>query len=50
MENVTGHLFSGMSVDFILLDRDIFQIEPREISETEVEITVFEGQVVHRKC
>ena len=50
MENVTGHLFSGMSVDFILLDRDIFQIEPREISETKVEITVFEGQVVHRKC
>ena len=50
MENVTGRLFSGMSVDFILLDRDIFQIEPREISETEVEITVFEGQVVHRKC
>jgi hypothetical protein len=50
MENVTGRLSSGMSADFILLDRDIFQIEPGKISETEVEITVFEGQIVHRKC
>ena len=49
MENVTGRLSSGMSADFILLDQDIFLIEPGKISETEVEITVFEGQVVHRK-
>jgi predicted amidohydrolase YtcJ len=43
----TGRLAAGMSADFIVLDRHLFQIAPEQIHETRVEQTWFGGKLVH---
>jgi len=46
--NQHGSLTPGKLADLVVLDRDIFAIPPEEIADTEVCLTVFNGQVVHR--
>ena len=43
----TGSIEVGKSADFIIIDRNIFQIPVDEISETQVLSTVVLGKVVH---
>lgn len=43
-----GSIVPGKLADLIVLDRDIFAISPEEIPDTQVELTVFDGQVVYR--
>ena len=43
-----GSLTPGKWADMIVLDRDIFQVDPMEIAEARVEMTVFDGRVVYR--
>ena len=43
-----GTLTPGKRADMIILDRDIFQVDPMEIADTRVEITIFDGRIVHR--
>ena len=42
-----GSLTPGKSADFIVLDRDLFSIDPGEIWRARVLATVFEGAFVH---
>jgi predicted amidohydrolase YtcJ len=49
MENDTGVLAVGLLADIIVLDRDIFVVDPTEISEATVELTMLEGRVVYRR-
>ncbi|MGV8986870.1 MAG: amidohydrolase [Cypionkella sp.] len=44
----TGQLRPGYSADLIVLDRDIFACDPYEIAETQVLMTLFQGQTVHQ--
>ncbi len=44
----TGSLTSGKHADIIVLDRDIFAIDPYAIGGTEVELTLLGGREVHR--
>ena len=46
-ERDTGSVEVGKYADLIVLDRNLFDIEPREISETSVLMTMIEGKVVH---
>ena len=46
-EGEAGSLAPGMSADFILLDRDIFESSDAELRETKVLLTVVGGQIVH---
>jgi predicted amidohydrolase YtcJ len=46
-ENDTGSIEAGKYADLIVLDRNLFAIEPTEISETQVLLTMVEGQIVH---
>ncbi|MEX2125267.1 MAG: amidohydrolase family protein [Woeseia sp.] len=46
-ENDTGSVEVGKYADLIVLDRNLFDIVPREISETSVLMTMIGGQVVH---
>jgi len=46
LERDTGSIEPGKSADLIVLDRNLFEIAPEEISETQVLETVFEGRVV----
>ena len=44
----TGSLVPGKLADLIVLDRDVFAIDPYEIAGTEVLLTLLGGNEVHR--
>jgi hypothetical protein len=44
-----GSITPGKHADLIVLDRDIYEIDPLEIAETPVVMTLFDGRVVHRR-
>ena len=46
--HLTGSLRVGASADLIVLDRDIFESPPQEISQTRVLTTLFKGKTVWR--
>ena len=46
----TGQITRGYSADLILLDRDIFTINPYDIAETNVVLTWFQGREVYRSA
>jgi predicted amidohydrolase YtcJ len=48
-ENKVGSLEVGKEADFIILDRNIFEIPATEISETKVLETYLKGKVVYEK-
>jgi hypothetical protein len=43
-----GSLTPGKWADMIVLDRDIFQVDPMEIADARVEMTVFDGRIVYQ--
>jgi predicted amidohydrolase YtcJ len=45
-EKVKGTITAGMLADLVMLDRDIYKIEPLEIDQTKVVLTVMDGRVV----
>jgi len=46
-EDQTGSVEVGKLADLIVLDRNLFDIEPEDISETKVLLTLFAGEPVH---
>jgi hypothetical protein len=46
-ENSKGSLRAGKLADLVVLDRDIFTAPPRELLETQVLYTIFDGRIVH---
>lgn len=50
MEKDSGSIEVGKSADMIVLDRNIFDIPPAQIGDTEVLETVFEGRVVSARA
>lgn len=49
MDNRIGSIAPSKSADFIVLDRNLFEIPISDVGDTIVLTTVFEGQVVHQK-
>ncbi|KQV90487.1 amidohydrolase [Rhizobacter sp. Root1221] len=47
IDDVTGSLEAGKSADFVMLDRNLFEIPPEQLAQTRVLATCFEGRVVH---
>jgi hypothetical protein len=47
-EERTGSIEIGKAGDLVVLDRNLFDTPPREISETRVLMTVLDGEVIHR--
>ncbi len=46
-EDRTGSIEVGKLADLIDLDQNVFEIDPADISETRVLLTLFEGETVH---
>lgn len=46
-EDVTGSIEVGKLADLVVLDRNLLEIEPEQISETKVLLTLFEGKPVY---
>jgi predicted amidohydrolase YtcJ len=47
LEERTGSIEPGKYADMIVIDRDLFAIDPHDIDQTRVLMTIFEGDVVH---
>ncbi|MDR0519978.1 MAG: amidohydrolase [Clostridiales Family XIII bacterium] len=48
-EGELGSIESGKLADIIIIDRDLFASEPREIKKASVSVTIFDGRVVYEK-
>ena len=48
-ENELGSLEAGKRATFIVLSQNLFEIPAADLSETTVEMTVFNGRVVYRR-
>ncbi len=46
-EKVTGSLEIGKDADFVILDKNLFEIDPSEIHDTKVVATYFKGERVY---
>jgi predicted amidohydrolase YtcJ len=46
--DTTGSISAGKHADVILLDRDIFAVDPQELGQTQVLLTLMGGREVHR--
>ncbi|MDJ0748351.1 MAG: amidohydrolase family protein [Woeseiaceae bacterium] len=46
-EDVTGSVEVGKLADLVVLDQNLFDIEPEQISDTQVLLTLFEGKPVY---
>jgi predicted amidohydrolase YtcJ len=47
IEKVSGSIAEGKLADLIVLDRNLFEIPKKEISDTRVLLTLFGGKAVH---
>ncbi|PCI34257.1 MAG: amidohydrolase 3 [Alphaproteobacteria bacterium] len=47
LEATTGSLKVGKSADLIILGQNLFTIKPTDIAKTKVDMTFFEGKIVH---
>jgi predicted amidohydrolase YtcJ len=47
-ERTRGSITPGKAADLVVLSRNLFDLEPLEILEARVRLTVVDGQVVHR--
>jgi predicted amidohydrolase YtcJ len=47
-EELTGSIEVGKAGDLVVLDRNLFETPPQEISESLVLMTVLDGAVIHR--
>ncbi|MBV9926669.1 MAG: amidohydrolase [Acidobacteria bacterium] len=48
-EQSKGTITTGKLADLVILDRDIFQIDPAEIEKVRVTLTIMDGRVVYEK-
>ncbi len=46
-ENKVGRIEEGMLADIIVIDRDLFDVDPEEIKDARVDLTVFDGEVIY---
>ena len=44
-----GSLLPGKKADMIVLDHNIFEVDPMQIHDTQVDITIFDGKIVYRR-
>jgi predicted amidohydrolase YtcJ len=49
LEDVLGSITPGKLADMVVLSCDIFAIPPEEISNTQVDYTIFDGRLVYRR-
>ena len=49
LDEVTGSIEAGKSADMIILNHNLFEIPETDIHSTEVQKTIFKGEVVYER-
>lgn len=49
LEKEKGSLHEGKDADIVILDRDITQMDPRQLKDVRVDMTIKNGQVVFNR-
>jgi predicted amidohydrolase YtcJ len=49
-ENETGSIGPGMAADLAVIDRNLFALDPRDIHEARVDMTVADGRIVYERA
>jgi len=49
-EKIKGAIKSGQLADIVVLNQDIFHIDPTKIDSTQVDMTVFDGKVIYERA
>ena len=49
VDNVLGSITPGKFADLIVLNKDIYSMDPDQIADTQIDITVFDGQIVYER-
>lgn len=44
-----GSITPGKRADLVVLDRDLYTVDPMEIPQTRVDLTLFDGRIVYRR-
>jgi predicted amidohydrolase YtcJ len=44
-----GSITPGKLADLIVLEKDIYTIDPMEIADTKIDMTIFDGQIVYQR-
>ncbi len=48
-ENVKGQLAPGLLADIVILNENLLEIPPEKILETQVDMTILDGEIVYRR-
>ena len=48
-DRLKGRLRRGMFADLVVLSQNLFEIDPRHIARTKVDMTIFDGQVIYTR-
>ncbi|HZU28142.1 MAG TPA: amidohydrolase [Bryobacteraceae bacterium] len=48
-DRLKGRLKPGMLADIVVLSQNLFNIDPRQIERTKVDMTIFDGQVIYTR-
>ena len=48
-ENEVGRIAPGMLADIVVLSDDLFTIEPEAIERVQVDMTIFDGNVLYER-
>lgn len=48
-EDIKGSLIAGKLADFVVLSDNIFEIDPNNIKDAFVEMTIFDGEIIYSK-
>ncbi|MFW6124008.1 MAG: amidohydrolase [Acidobacteriota bacterium] len=48
-ENIKGSLKKGKFADMVVLDKNLLKIDPFEIKDTQILLTLFDGRIVYKK-
>jgi len=46
-DDIAGSIEVGKRADLVVLSRNLFEIPAEEINETQVDLTLFDGEVVY---
>jgi predicted amidohydrolase YtcJ len=49
LENEQGSIELGKRADFVIVDRNLFEIPASELSDAKVTMTIFDGQTVYQQ-